>query len=130
VTFGFADATLPIAEQFTLGGYNSFFGLQEDDSRGRQLFLVNMEYRYQLPFRIIFDTYFKARYDLGTISLVPEELKFNSFRHGLGVEVALDTPLGAVSLGMGKSFFFRQDVPKTPVTNGPLLFYFSVGPEL
>ena len=130
VTFGFADATLPIAEQFTLGGFNSFLGLQEDDSYGRQLFLVNMEYRYELPFKIIFDTYLKARYDLGTISLVPEELKFNSFRHGLGIDVALNTPLGEASFGMGKSFYFRQDLPKSPVSTGPLLFYFSVGPNL
>ncbi|OLD61454.1 MAG: hypothetical protein AUI33_14555 [Ignavibacteria bacterium 13_1_40CM_2_61_4] len=85
ITFGFADATLPLAEQFTLGGFDSFLGLREDDSYGRQLFVVNVEYRYWLPFKVIFETYIKARYDLGTISLIPEELKFNSFRHGFGL---------------------------------------------
>src|SRR5204862_4246914 len=81
--FGFADETLPIAEQYSLGGLGSFFGLREDDSRGRQLFVVNMEYRFWLPFKIIFETYLKFRYDLGTISAIPKELKFNSFRHGV-----------------------------------------------
>jgi outer membrane protein assembly factor BamA len=130
ITFGFADQTLPIAEQYSLGGLNSFFGLREDDSRGRQVFLVNLEYRYEPPFRLIFDTYLKLRYDLGTISLVPEELKFNSFRHAVGVELALATPLGQVSFGMGKSFYSRRDLPNSPVTVGPLLLYFSVGPGL
>ncbi len=128
--FGFADATLPIAEQFSLGGFHSFFGLREDDSRGRQLFLTSLEYRFNLPFNIIFPTYVKARYDLGTISLLPEELKFNSFRHGLGVEVSLDSPLGAVSFGAGKSFYFRRELPNSPVTVGPLLLYFSLGSSL
>src|SRR5258708_36133591 len=73
-TFGYADATLPPAEQFSLGGFQSLYGLHEDDSRGRQLFLLNLEYRYQLPFKVIFDTYVKARYDFGTISDAPEQL--------------------------------------------------------
>lgn len=130
IIFGFADATLPIAEQFSLGGFHSFYGLNEDDGRGRQLFLVNMEYRYSLPFKIIFDTYLKARYDLGTVSLEPQELKFISFRHGIGTEIDLDTPFGSAAFGFGKSFYFRNDLPETPVTVGPLLFYFSVGHSL
>ena len=128
--FGYADATLPIAEQFSLGGFHSFYGLREDDSRGRQMFVTSLEYRYRLPFKVIFPTYVNARYDLGTISLLPEELKLSSFRHGLGVEVALDTPLGAAMFGAGKSFYFRRDLPDSPVTVGPLVFYFSVGSSL
>jgi NTE family protein len=127
LTFGFADKTLPTAEQFSLGGYGSFFGLREDDSRGRQLFLINFEYRYSLPFKIVFDTYLKLRYDLGTISLVPEELKLATFRHALGVEIALDTPVGQASVAGGKSFYYRNDLPGSPATGGPFLFYFSLG---
>ncbi|HTK82537.1 MAG TPA: patatin-like phospholipase family protein [Bacteroidota bacterium] len=130
LTFGFADATLPIAEQFSLGGFHSFYGLREDDSRGRQLFVTSMEYRYELPFRLIFPTYVMGRYDLGMISLLPEELKLNSFRHGIGFEIALETPLGAAMFGAGKSFYFRRDLPDSPVSVGPLLFYFSVGAAL
>jgi NTE family protein len=127
LTLGFADATLPLAERFSLGGFNSFYGLQEDDSRGRQLVVVNMEYRYHFPFSFLFETYLKVRYDLGTISLVPEELKLANFRHGAGIEIDLDTPIGPAAFGAGKSFYFRRDLPNSPVTTGPLLWYFSVG---
>jgi outer membrane protein assembly factor BamA len=129
-TLGFADATLPTAEQFSMGGFQSLYGLNEDDSRGRQIFVVNMEYRFWLPFSIIFDTYVKLRYDLGTISLQPEELKLINFHHGLGIEIDLATPLGPAAFGAGKSFFFRQDLPQAPVSVGPLLFYFSIGHAL
>jgi NTE family protein len=130
ITFGFADQTLPITEQYSLGGFQSFLGLREDDSRGRQMFLGNLEYRLRFPFKLIFDTYLKLRYDLGTISLVPEELKFSNFHHGLGVELALDTPLGPASFGAGQSFFIRKNLPNSPIAVGPILFYFSIGPSL
>lgn len=130
VVFGFADATLPTAEQFSLGGMTSFYGLREDDSRGRQLFIANMEYRYALPFKIIFDSYVSARYDLGTISALPEELKIENFRHGFGAALALDTPLGPATFGLGKSFYLRRDLTGSPVTVGPLVFYFSFGHTL
>ena len=129
-SIGFADATLPTAEQFSMGGFQSMYGLNEDDSRGRQLFVVNMEYRIWLPFSVIFDTYVKIRYDLGTISLQPEELKLINFHHGLGVQIDLATPLGPAAFGAGKSFYFRQDLPDSPVSVGPLLFYFSIGHAL
>jgi len=129
IELGFADQTLPLSEQFFLGGLNSFYGLREDDARGRQLFQASLEYRYWLPFRLIFDSYLRVRYDLGMISAVTEEIKFSRFRHGIGVELSLDTPLGEVSAGFGKSYYFRHDLPKSPVTTGPLLFYFTVGPD-
>ncbi len=128
--FGYADRTLPMFEQFTLGGLPSFYGLREYDSYGRQLFEASVEYRYRIPFKFIFDTYLKFRYDLASISLVPEELKLRSFRQALGAELALDTPLGAASVGLGQSFYFRQDLPNTPLGFGPLLVYFSIGPSL
>jgi len=130
VRVGFADETLPLSEQFSLGGFNSFFGLQEDDSRGRQIFVGSFEYRYTLPFKFLFDTYVSARYDLGTISTLPEELKLSTFRHGLGFTLGLDTPIGAAMFGAGKSFYFRRDLSDSPVSVGPLLFYFSIGPNL
>ncbi len=129
-TFGFADQTLPLTEQFSMGGLQSFFGLQNDDSRGRQLFLGSFEYRMTLPFKILFNTYLSARYDLGMISTVPEELKFSKFRHGIGFQLGLETPLGAAIFAAGKSFYFRSDLNDSPVSAGPLLFYFTIGPNL
>jgi NTE family protein len=130
VTFGFADQTLPLAEQFSLGGYTSFLGLKEDDSRGRQLFVINMLYSYMAPFKLIFDTHLMLRYDLGTISAIPEELKFNTFRHGIGAIIGLDTPLGPAEFGTGISFLFNHKLPDDPLSNGPLTFYFSIGPAI
>jgi NTE family protein len=130
VTFGFADQTLPLTEQFSLGGYKSFFGLKEDDSRGRQLFLINLLYSYMAPFKLIFDTHLMVRYDLGTISAIPEQLKFNTFRHGVGAIIGLDTPLGPAEFGGGISFIFNRSLPNQPLSNGPLTFYFSIGPAI
>jgi len=127
LTFGFADKTMPLSEQFRLGGVESFFGTNEDDRRGRQLLVVNMEYIYRLPFRIIFDTYFSARYDLGSISTIPEEIKFSTLRHGIGVELGFDTPVGLAAFAVGKSFYFVRDLPENPIQEGPFLFYFVIG---
>jgi outer membrane protein assembly factor BamA len=129
IAFGFADQTLPLAEQFSLGGMDSFFGVHENDARGRQMLAAGLEYRWWLPFRLLFDTYVRLRYDLGMISADPEEIKLSRFRHGVGVELSLDTPVGEVSAGLGKSFYARTDLPDSPVSTGPLLFYFTIGPE-
>jgi NTE family protein len=130
VTIGFADRTMPLSEQFRLGGRDSFFGTKEDERRGRQLLQLNLEYRYRLPFRLLFESYLVIRYDLGTISTIPEEIKFNTFRHGVGTELRLDTPIGLAAFGAGKSFYFIEGSSLTRVQEGPFLFYFMIGYEL
>jgi NTE family protein len=130
ITMGFADKTMPLSQQFRLGGRDSFFGLREDDQRGRELFLLNIEYRYLLPVRLLFSAYIRARYDLGTINTEPEEIKFSSLRHGVGVEVAFDTPVGAASFGAGESFYLSKNLPDNPIQQGPLLWYFTIGYQL
>ncbi len=127
---GFADKTMPLTQQFRMGGLESFYGLREDDRRGRQILLGNFELRYFLPVRVLFDTYLGVRYDLGTISTVPEELKFKNFIHGIGGEVAFDTPIGPAIFGAGKSFFLSRNLPDNPLQEGPLLFYFCIGYQL
>jgi NTE family protein len=126
ITMGFADKTMPLPQQFRLGGRESFMGLREDDERGRQLLLLNLEYRYLLPIRLIVDSYLRLRYDLGTISAVPEEIKFSTLHHGLGIELALDTPVGQAALGCGKSFYFSSD-PTHRVQQGPFAVYAVIG---
>lgn len=130
ITFGFADVTMPLGQQFRLGGRESMVGTKEDDRRGRQLLAINLEYRYRVPLRFLFDTYLRMRYDLATISEIPEQIKISSFRHGLGAEIAFDTPVGQAAFGAGKSFFFPHDLPGTSIQQGPLLFYFVLGYEL
>jgi NTE family protein len=127
ILFGFADQTLPITEQFSLGGQESFYGLREDNSRGRQLVVASLEYRYQPPFKIFFDTYFTARYDLGSIWSNAAEIHLQDLRHGIGVGLALDTPIGPAEFAVGQSFYFRKDLLNNPISRGPFLGYFSIG---
>lgn len=127
IRFGFADQTLPITERFSLGGQESFYGLREDNSRGRQLLVASLEYRYHSPVKIFFDTYLTVRYDLGSIWAAPAEVRLVDLRHGIGVGVALDTPIGPAEFSLGQSFFFRKEFLNNPLSLGPLLGYFSIG---
>ena len=124
---GFADKTLPLSEQFSLGGQNSFFGMRENEFRGRQIFLASLEYRYQLPFKIFFDTYLELRYDLGSVWKEQEEIRFKDLKHGIGGTVSFDTPIGPASFSVGKSFLFVKNLPGNPLSFGDTYFYFSIG---
>lgn len=130
VQMGFADATLPSLEQFSLGGQRSMFGLREDELRGRQLFLASLEYRYRLPIKIYFDTYVSLRYDLGAAWLAPSQIRLADLEHGLGFSIGLDTPIGPADFSVGESFTVnRPDRPAgVPLLNtGPMVAYFSLG---
>jgi len=129
-SIGLADKTMPLAQQYRMGGRESFYGLREDDRRGRQMLLANLELRYQLPIRWAFDTYLRARYDFGTISAVPEEIKFSSLLHGVGLELAMATPIGPAVLGMGKAFYVSPSLPDQPLQQGPFMAYFMIGYQL
>jgi hypothetical protein len=83
-----------------------------------------------MPVRLLFDTYIRARYDLGTSSAVPEEIKYSSFLHGIGLELALDTPIGPAVFGTGKCFYFSSSLPGNPIQQGPFLFYLMIGYQL
>lgn len=127
ILFGIGDETLPITEQFSIGGQQNFFGLREDDALGRQLMILSLEYRYRSPFSLFFDTYLKVRYDLGSTWSDPDEIKIKDLKHGIGVTLALDTPIGPAEFSVGRSFFIRQDVLDEPASYGPLLLYFNIG---
>jgi len=127
IAVGVADEALPLTEQFSLGGQNTFFGLREDNSRGRQMLLGSLEYQYQLPFKLFFDTYLKARYDIGSIWLKPEEIRLVDLQHGVGLTLGFDTPVGPAEFSIGRSFFLRKDVLDSPVSLGPFVAYFSIG---
>jgi NTE family protein len=126
VVMGFADKTLPLSEEYSLGGQDSFFGMRADEFRGRQIFLSSLEYRYKLPFEIFFDTYFKMRYDLGSTWEVQEQIKFKELRHGVGVSLSFDTPVGPADFSVGRSFLFKN-LPNNPISLGDVYFYFSIG---
>lgn len=124
---GFADATLPLPYHYSLGGQNSFFGMREDEFRGRQIFLTSVDYRVKLPFNIYFDTYALFRYDLGSMWEVKDQIRFNDLRHGLGMTLSLNTPIGPADFSIGRSFRFTKNLTDTPVRSGPIYLYFSIG---
>ncbi|MFA5833543.1 MAG: patatin-like phospholipase family protein [Bacteroidota bacterium] len=124
---GFGDQTLPLTQQFSLGGEDSFFGLREYDSRGRQIFLTSLEFRTRFPFQVIWDTYFRVRYDLGSIWPQREDMRIRDFHHGIGVILSLDTPAGPVNFSLGRSFYVRRDLLDQPLTLGPIVAYISLG---
>lgn len=126
-SLGFADKTLPLSQHYSLGGQYSFYGMREDELRGRQLFITSLEYRYNLPFSIFFDSYLSARYDLGSVWEVQDEIRFKDLRHGIGAALSLDTPIGPADFAVGRSFLFKKNLPGNPISWGDVIFYFSIG---
>ncbi len=124
---GFADKTLPLSQQFSLGGQNSFFGLREYEYRGRQIFQTSLAYRVLLPFKIFFPTYASIRYDLGSIWAEKEDIRFKDLRHGIGFTFSLKTPIGPANFSVGRSFIFRNTFSKNTLSLGPVFFYFTIG---
>lgn len=125
--FGFADNTTPFSEYFSLGGESQFYGLMENELRGRQILIASFEYRYSLPLRLFFDTYTALRYDLGQVWESAEDIKFKDLRHGIGIAIMFDTPVGRASFSGGRSFIIKHGIKKDSFYWGPISFYFSIG---
>lgn len=124
---GVADKTLPLTQQFSLGGQNNFFGYNLYDYRGRQILITSIEYQYFLPVQLFFDTYIKARYDLGGIWENREDIKFKDLRHGIGLSIAFDTPIGPADFSLGKSFLLKKELLESKIVWGDTYFYFTIG---
>ena len=127
LALGFADETLPLSQQFSFGGQNNFFGYRENDFRGRQIFKASVEYRFDLPHQVFFDTYLKLRYDLGSIWTQPEQIRFKDLRHGIGTTISFDTPIGPADFSLGKSFLFKNSFKNNSISWGETYFYFTIG---
>lgn len=128
--FGFGDNTTPLTEQFSLGGEKSFFGMVEDELRGRQILETSIEYRYLFPYKLFFDTYLSIRYDLGNVWQITEDIRFKDLRHGIGLTAAFDTPIGEASFSTGKSFLIKKGLTEDSFIFGPTDFYFSIGYDI
>jgi NTE family protein len=125
--FGYADETLPLSQMFSFGGQSSFYGYRDYEFRGRQIFTTSLTYRAKLPIDFWFDTYVKARYDLGSIWAQQESIRFKDLRHGVGVSLAFDTPVGPAEFSVGKSFLLKKALPDNIISWGETLFYFTIG---
>lgn len=123
--FGVADQTTPIPEQYSFGGLSNFLGAREDEVLGRQIFVSSLEARYKLPFKIVFDSYLSARYDLGNTWLTPTDIRLSSLKHGAGLVLDINAPFLPIKVALGKSFYFIKN--PNAVVLGPLLLYFSIG---
>lgn len=125
---GAADRTLPPAELFSLGGQDMLFGMREDQIRGRQIVVGNMDFRAKLPFKIFFDTYLSLRYDVGAVWENPEFIRIDQLRHGFGATLGIDSPIGPLNLSVGRCLY---QLPQTNrIAAEPILFYFSLGARL
>ena len=127
VKLGFGDQTLPLSEQFFLGGEDLFYGMRENEAHGRQIFVTSLKYRYKLPFKIFFDSFVSFRYDLGNIWENYYKIKFKDLKHGIGLALSLKTPIGPAKVSVGKSFTFKNTFDKNIIARGPFQFYFSIG---
>ena len=125
-TFGFADATLPNIEYFELGGLNSFFGLRDEESRNKQITLGSITMRYRSPTKILFDTYWALRYDIGSTWSELDEMKVKLMRHGIGASILIDSPLGMANFSYGKALKFIESKPQW----SSAYFYFSIGARM
>jgi NTE family protein len=125
---GAADKTLPGAELFSLGGQEMFFGMRQDEERGRQIVVGNLEGRWRSPLDILFPTYFSVRYDIGAVWAVPEQIRIANLQHGIGATVAFDTPVGPAAFSLGRRFKFLAEPDQ--VAWGALLGYFDIGVRL
>lgn len=94
---GVSRSGLPPTEKFYAGGMNQFTGYQTDELSGDKIFLVNQELRARLPLRL----YLSARYDFGDVYSSTDQIKMANLRHGFGLSLALDSPLGPIQFGWG-----------------------------
>lgn len=128
--FGFVDKTTPLNDQFSFGGENLFYGMVEDELKGRQILVASLQYRYLMPIKIFFPTYLAARYDLGRLWENPEDIRFKDLRHGIGISLMFDTPIGKASVSGGKCFIIYKGIGKDTFVFSPFAFYFSIGYDL
>jgi NTE family protein len=109
IAIGASDGTLPISEKFTLGGWDSFYGLFSEELVGDKVFMGSLGLR----FRFFRRWYWTVRYDVGRVWSKLESIKFKNLKHGVGSSLALDTPLGPLEFAYGVAtdewdkFYFR-----------------------
>jgi len=98
-SIGVSESPLPFSEKFRLGGERSLYGFRQGELMGNKLFLLNAGYRMELVRRF----YFGVRYDVGNVWENELQIKWLTTKHAIGVNLALDTLLGPVTLTYGRA---------------------------
>ena len=97
VALGLSRSGLPVSEKFYLGGMRSFVGFRTHQLSGDKVFVLSNELRMKLPLRL----YLTGRYDIGEVYTATDQIKLRNLRHGVGIFLALDSPIGPLEFGYG-----------------------------
>ncbi len=97
LSVGISRSGLPLSEKFFIGGMNSFAGYHTGELYGDKVFLLNNEVRLKLPLRL----YLIGRYDVGDVYRHTDEIKLSNLRHGVGISLGFDSPIGPLECGYG-----------------------------
>jgi outer membrane protein assembly factor BamA len=98
--------TVPLSEQYRLGGAKSVRGYNEDQFHGQRVGTASIELRIGKPYRSRLYTF----YDIGYFSFTDEELiKADGIIKGFGIGLETFSAMGDVSLAIGfpESFSFE-----------------------
>ncbi|MFH2054893.1 MAG: patatin-like phospholipase family protein [bacterium] len=98
-SLGISDNGLPIYDRFYLGGSRNFIGYRIDQLSGDKYLLGTSELRLG-PWNSL---YLSLRYDMGEVFDRFEQLRFQHFRHTVGAQLALSTPLGPIAVAYGRA---------------------------
>ncbi|MDF1544369.1 MAG: patatin-like phospholipase family protein [bacterium] len=94
---GLSGSGLPPSERFFLGGSRSFFGFQTSQLEGDKLFHFSYAIRLAMPMGL----YLSARHDIGEVYAHTDQIKLRNLRHGFGLKLLLNTPMGPFSISHG-----------------------------
>lgn len=97
LVIGISRTGLPNSEKFYLGGRESLYGYRSDQLSGDKLILISNEVRARLPLHF----YLLVRYDAGEVFMSADQIKLKSLRNGLGIALAVATPIGPFEVGYG-----------------------------
>lgn len=115
IRWGTSDLTIPFVKQFRLGGLDSFLGVNENTFVGKRFFVINGEFSFQLPWPKWLESYISIRYDFGGSWVDYTKINASDFKHGIGLILSLNTPLGPIQTGYGH------------MSDGFNQFYFTAG---
>ncbi len=112
VALGVSRSGLPPSEQFFLGGLHSFVGFRTHQLAGDKMFILSNEIRVKLPLML----YLIGRHDMGEVYVSSDQIKLRNLRHGVGLSLALDSPIGPFEFGYG---IVNSDIDQFYVNIGP-----------
>jgi len=97
-------STLPVYEQFTLGGFLSLAGRRQGELRGDDIFdahLIYAHHAYELSTGLGRGLYFGAGLDAGNVWQSGQRITAGSLQYGGSLFLGADTVLGPLYLGVG-----------------------------